>query len=305
MASEQDKTPLVTIAICTYRRPVLLERCLKGLRAQQEGKDFFEILVVDNAGQDEAQLLTQRYQARYIKESTLGLSSARNCALGATKTEWIFYLDDDAIAHADLVANFLSLVKSRPSMIAIGGRFEHYFSEPPPRWLWRYYENDCRPAPGKGLITLKDHQYLLGGIMAFKVELLEKLNGFRTDLGMKGMANGYGEENELQDRIRQRGIPIYYSPRLAMKHLVHPRKLSITGQVSMAYAHGRAQATMKPTAANSPVRLVWEFLKIIHFSLPLELLRVLFKPAYYWQNGMVSIRSKLAFARGKYGAIHP
>ncbi|MEM6773066.1 MAG: hypothetical protein AAF597_20995, partial [Bacteroidota bacterium] len=76
-------------------------------------------------------------------------------------------------------------------------------------------------------------------------------------------------------------------------------------QVAMAYAHGRDQAKVDSTTANSPLRLVWEYLKIWQFTIPLEILRVVFKPDYFWQNGVISVRSKMAFARGKYGRIHP
>lgn len=305
MVTEQNKSSLVTVAICTYQRPALLERCLKSLVDQQVADGSFTILVVDNAGQKEVRRLAENYQALYVHEAKIGLSAARNRALAETSTTWIFYLDDDAITYPDLVKNFLELVKKSAHISAIGGRFEHYFASPPPPWLLRYYDTDVRPSERTSLVILQDHEYLLGGIMAFKADLLKKIAGFREDLGMKGQDNGYGEENELQDRLRQQGTNIYYSPKLAMKHLVHPRKLSIDGQVAMAYAHGRDQAKVDSTTANSPLRLVWEYLKIWQFTIPLEILRVVFKPDYFWQNGVISVRSKMAFARGKYGRIHP
>lgn len=304
MEAQLHKAPEVTVAICTYQRPALLARCLDSLQNQQVSSGSYEVLVVDNGGQEEVRELTQNYGYRYVSEAAVGLSSARNRACKETNREWIFFLDDDGIAHPDLLTSFFELVTDNQMMEVVGGRFEHYFESPPPKWLRRYYQDDVRPAAGKGLVLLQNDQYLLGGIMAFKTDLVRKVGGFRTDLGMRGLENGYGEENEFQDRLRAIETTIYYSPSLAMKHLVHHRKLSIKGQIEMAYAHGRDQAKANATFTNSPWLLINEFLRVYCISLPFELLRVIFKPGYYWQNGVVSIKSKMAFARGKYGSIH-
>ena len=291
--------PRVTVAICTYRRPALLAKCLAALAQQTVPRQDFAVLVVDNYGDEETRTVASEHGAEYVYEPAAGLSHARNRAATETCTRWIFYLDDDAIPHPDMVAQFLKAILN-PSVRIVGGRYDHYFATPPPRWVHHYYRTGVRASPAGGIVALKADQYLSGGIMAAETELVRRFP-FRTDLGMRAMVPGYGEETEWQDRLRQAGETVWFCGAIAMDHLVAPRKYTIKSRVLAAAAHGRYAARTQVRGKERGAGWLAETLRIIVVTLPYDVARAVFKSGFYWQNGLVSTLTKLAFVWGKYG----
>ena len=188
----------VTIVICTYRRPALLALCLDSLTRQTINNDAYMIIVVDNYGCDDTRRVTNSHGAQYLHEPAVGLSTARNAGARAAATPWVFYLDDDGIAFPDMLEQFYRGISSTTVKV-IGGKYEHYFARAPQRWVSYYYQAPVRASKLTGTIALNEEQYLSGGIMAARREVIIK-HPFDTSLGMEGLTPGFGEENEWQDR---------------------------------------------------------------------------------------------------------
>jgi glycosyltransferase involved in cell wall biosynthesis len=298
---------MVTIAICTYNRPELLRKCLDSLGRQTVGRDKFKVLVVDNFGDKTSEQAATEHSASYVHEPAMGLSNARNRAWKEADTTWVFYLDDDAIAHPDMVEQFLAATADEQVQV-LGGRYAHYFVKPPARWLLRYYSGSVRASQEAGVVVLKSTEYLSGGIMACWRSLLAE-HPFRSDLGMVGLQPGFGEEDEWQDRLRLAGITVHYSEDIAMDHLVQAHKQTIRDRLNLARAHGEywafRQAQQGPgtqvQGQNQRQGLATEFLRIAFITAPYDVVRVFFKPGFYWQNGVVSTFGKVAFTKAKYG----
>lgn len=288
---------MVTIAICTYNRPELLRKCLDSLGRQTVGRDKFKVLVIDNFGDKASELTAAEHSASYVHEPATGLSNARNRAWKEAGTTWVFYLDDDAIAHPDMVEQFLAATADEQVQV-LGGRYAHYFAKPPAKWLLRYYSEPVRASPEAGVAALKPTEYLSGGIMASRRSLLTE-HPFRSDLGMMGSQPGFGEEDEWQDRLRLAGITVYYSDDIAMDHLVQANKQTIRNRLNLARAHGEYWA--RAQGQDQRQGLVAELLRIAFITAPYDIARVLFKPGFYWQNGVVSTFGKMAFTKAKYG----
>jgi cellulose synthase/poly-beta-1,6-N-acetylglucosamine synthase-like glycosyltransferase len=70
-------TPLVSVVIPTYRRPQLLERCLRAVLAQTLDPGLFEIIVVDDdpAGRGTRELV-ERWQARLASPDMLPMDES-------------------------------------------------------------------------------------------------------------------------------------------------------------------------------------------------------------------------------------
>ncbi len=98
-ASAPEKTPTVTLAICTRDRPEALERCLRSVAEADPAPD--EVLVVDNAPCTAAtRALVARFpRFRHVPEPRPGLSSARNAAAREAAGELIAFVDDDVVVH--------------------------------------------------------------------------------------------------------------------------------------------------------------------------------------------------------------
>lgn len=286
---------LITVVICTYNRNELLTICLSSLLIQSH-KEFL-ILVVDNHGNEDCRQIAEHHGASYVHESCTGLSYARNRGWQEAKTDWVFYIDDDAKAANNLVKQLHSTIKNY-NFDAIGGRFTHWFRTPPPNWLLRYYDAEgYRPSESTSTISLPKEQYLTGGILAIRTSLLKELNGFRTDLGMSGLKIGWGEEDELQIRIRGAGGVIGYNPEMVIDHLVQPYKYSIWNRIQMAYAHGRDETVY--TQNNSTTKFLKEITRTVFITIPYDSARILFRPNFSWQNGVISSIGKLAASLGR------
>src|SRR3569833_117194 len=98
---------MISVIICTYNREKLLEKTIECL-AKQIFSDVFDVVVVDNGSTDGTlkivSILQETYPdlpLRYVMESNLGLSYARNTGVYTAKGEIIAMIDDDAFAEPD------------------------------------------------------------------------------------------------------------------------------------------------------------------------------------------------------------
>lgn len=110
----EQNPPLVSVCICTYKRPELLLQLLESLARQTLPLSSFEVIVVDNdqfASASQAIMqIAQRYPAlviRYEIEPTQGISYARNKTVALATGGLLAFIDDDewAVSHwlSDLV----------------------------------------------------------------------------------------------------------------------------------------------------------------------------------------------------------
>jgi glycosyltransferase involved in cell wall biosynthesis len=89
----------LSIVICTRYRPEPLRECLEHISRLTLPAD--EVIVVDNSsGDEETKQLAEMFGARYVLETTLGLSRARNTGLAESRCDLVAYLDDDCIPDA-------------------------------------------------------------------------------------------------------------------------------------------------------------------------------------------------------------
>ncbi len=286
----------LTIVICTYDRDRLLRKCLSALDRQSTPRDYFEILVIDNKGTAACRKACIEFDVRYVHEAKTGLSHARNTGYENTKTQWVLYLDDDGIPNEDLIEQF-GVATSNPDIKIIGGRYSHYFEQDAPKWIHNYYQGFYEATDSDRLAKLKPGEHLSGGIMAISKSLLVETDGFNPDLGMSGKRFGYGEENEVQDKIRNLGYHIFYHPGMKMSHLVQPHKHSMRSRIQMAYAHGR-DATVS-VQKNKSIEFAKDVIRIVFITVPYDIGRILFRPNFRWQNGIISTLGKLAAALGR------
>jgi len=122
---------LVSVVVPTYRRPEMLERCLKALLAQRFPADAFEIVVADD-GPDEATRRTVRELAlrtggapeiRYVPVTgSQGPAGARNRGWEAADSPVIAFTDDDTVPHPDWLVEGYQVILASPRHLAATGR---------------------------------------------------------------------------------------------------------------------------------------------------------------------------------------
>ncbi len=291
-----------TVIICTYCREELLANTLATLSRQDLPGKEFEVLVVDNAGRPATEAVARNYGVLYVIETTVGLSHARNRGIRESATPWVLYLDDDIRAPPDLLSRFHQRLATA-DYAALGGQFSHWFATPPPTWLLKYFGSPMAPAETGTFGELPADRFLYGGVMAVSREALSAVGGFLPELGMRGQTPGFGEEDELQGRLRKQGFRIFYDPAITIEHLVQPYKYRLDSQLGMAYAHGQASVYIDPPEERNRWNiLLLRSLEITTVSVPFNIGRWMLKPGYVWQHAFLDSLKKYWFAFGRFRA---
>ncbi|MEQ8811104.1 MAG: glycosyltransferase family 2 protein [Imperialibacter sp.] len=129
----------LTVIICTYNRSDLLQECLESIVNQSMDDRNFDVVVVDNNSSDRTKevvdsMAGKYHNVHYLKEENQGLSHARNAGWRLAKTEWVNYLDDDAISHNDYVEKILETIQQYDYPI-FGGVYHQWFKFGRPDWF--------------------------------------------------------------------------------------------------------------------------------------------------------------------------
>ncbi|MGH7043418.1 MAG: glycosyltransferase, partial [Acetobacteraceae bacterium] len=203
------------MCVCTRDRPAYLRDCLNGLRFQTAPPGSFEVVVVDSASAaaaagDIGRAVVTLPDARLIRLEQPGVSLARNTGAEAAATDWIAYLDDDAIPAPDWIAQILAVI-GRPCPPALfGGRILPLWEAPLPAW-W--------PARLRGVLSLIEYDRACeyhaaaapGRLEPYAANMvvhraaLRATGGFRTEAGRYGAALLSDEEVQLAWRLQAMG----------------------------------------------------------------------------------------------------
>lgn len=261
MPVKSDPTPLISVVICTHNRADLLHFPLESLASQEVEETLFEVVVVDNASRDETAAVVGSYReadprARYVREEAVGLSHARNCGWREARGEYVAYTDDDCRLPPDWLARARKIVEEH-SPGCFGGPFFPFYDGPKPDWFKDSYGSRER---ARAAGPLPEGKNLLGGNLFIRRDLLERSGGFDPAFGMSGSDIGYGEEEELQERLRRLDPPMipYYDPELPVFHLVRRDKMSVVWGLRAAFAKGRdATGVFADAAGGDHGRLRW------------------------------------------------
>lgn len=227
----------LTIIVCTTGKRKELSKCLLSLK---ESKDV-EVLIINN-GRGEVNP-SKGIKVVHISESNL--SRARNIGWEKARAEYVAYIDDDSIADANWVKNILSFIQKHPKVEAFGGPYGRYSIDPLPSWVPQNFGQMNWGEEAKILNTGKE--WLTGTNMIFAKSSLKKIGGFNETLGMRGEVIDYGEEIEVQIKLTNLGIPIYYDPSIKVRHLVDKRKLHFFWMCKDAYVRGKVSEKLKQT----------------------------------------------------------
>ncbi|NWH04707.1 glycosyltransferase family 2 protein [Desulfobacter latus] len=225
----------VTLIIPTYNRPKLLNDCIESILIQTRLPD--ELIVVDDGDLDEIPLESQCTQAgialRYIKKDVPGLTESRNAGVRIATGDIIFFLDDDVILDREYIDQIMVVYENAPDdrIGGVGGAITNikpmHLHRRLRRWVERFFiisgfqEGRVLPsgyftdftASIPGGETLKDVDFLSGGVMSFKRQIFEQ---FRfTD---RYRAYGLGEDKDFTFQVAQQ-YRLVFNKKATLVHL--------------------------------------------------------------------------------------
>ena len=235
--------PKISAIICTRNRAALLEKCLLSLENQSLTANLFEVLVVDNGSSDRTPALLHKFTARLpltvINEPVIGLSRARNTGWQAARSDYIAFIDDDAMADPDWLASGLrSFETVRPIPSALTGPIRLTWEQPAPQWLTPDIQG-CLGRLDFGPVARKfgGAETLFGANCFFCRTVLEHFGGFNEHLGRFNTLLLSGEETLLQRQIENSGQCLWYEPQASVRHWV-PASRTIPGWFYRRYYWG-------------------------------------------------------------------
>ena len=294
-------TPKITIIICTYNRSDLLSETLPSIFNQNVRESKYDVLVVNNNSNDSTDEILTNFSKSYsnlsvIKEAQQGLSYARNTGYMNSSTDWIIYLDDDAMIPSDFIEIALQTIKSN-KYDCFGGVYYPWYKYGKPVWFKDIYASTAEFYKQNNGHKL---QYASGGIMAIKRSLLIEFDGFPTHLGMKGNAMAYGEETFLQNQMKRNGHTIGIIPKWSINHIVNKYKLHPIWFIKNGYVTGRDAWIIyeEKVTFKSIIKYLVNIITIF-FQKTVTTTPRLFNKNYYSQNWFIEIFHPISIQYGR------
>lgn len=290
----------LSIIICTYNRGSILSDCLDSLTKQTvEVNNLFEVVIINNNSTDNTQDIINQFTSKYPNfkyyfEKKQGLSHARNLGFNMAKADWVVYIDDDAKVHSGFVERVLWVIENY-DFDCFGGMHYAWYIEEKPHWLPNnfgtrriYAEHICEVSNPRG--------YAIGMVMAFKVNVLKQIGGFKAEYGMRGDNIGYSEETEVQYQMQKLNYKIGFDPELKVDHLVGKHKYLISWHLKSAY---QMSYDLNSFRKLNIIQITTDFIKGLGVVLIKRLPKLLIKKNYYWQNFIIDFLSPFIILTGR------
>jgi glycosyltransferase involved in cell wall biosynthesis len=237
-----SSSPLaLSVVICAYteeRWNELLRGVESVLRQTVPAREI--VVAVDHNPQllDRARAHFEGSAVVVANDQRPGLAGARNSGARATSTPIVAFLDDDARADPDWLAQ-LAQAYGAASILGVGGRIEPDWPAARPRWFPQEF-NWVVGCSYRGLpTTAAPVRNMIGANMSVRRDVLDALGGFSEDLGRL-------EETDFCIRGRQRfpeGIWRYW-PGAVVTHSVTPQRATWAFFRARCYNEGVAKASM-------------------------------------------------------------
>ena len=217
----EEQIPDLSIVLVCWNNKAYLDPCLKSL---YDGnlKYSFDVFVVDNGSTDGSQqMLQEKYpEVRIIQNSgNVGLGKASNQGIEASNGRYILLLNNDTIVNGPSFDAMVKFLEENPRTGGVGGKLlnpdgtiqacYNYFPS-----LWEDFMVNSR----LGELIRPGYPAVMSGDETKPVDWLGSacLMVRRSALDEIGLLDEsyfiYGDETDLQYRLKKAGWEIYYLP---------------------------------------------------------------------------------------------
>jgi len=217
----------LSIVLVCMNNKKYLEPCLRSLY-ESEVNSRFDVVVVDNGSTDGSQSMLRKLfpEVRIIQNDTnVGLSRASNQGIGATRGRYVLLLNDDTLVNGPSLDAMVEFLDSHLEAGAVGGRLlnpdgsyqagtnrfpslreEFLIATRVGALLWPNYPDSACATHAKAVDWLGSACLLLRREALAQVGLLDEEYFI------------YGDEADLQHRLKQAGWIVCYLPEVTTVH---------------------------------------------------------------------------------------
>jgi glycosyltransferase involved in cell wall biosynthesis len=218
-----------SVIICTHNRADLLQEVVSQLRAQVYPQGAFEIIVVDNGSTDHTPQVVDRLAAepgapvRYVAESRIGITFARNRGAEEAYYPYLVYIDDDCSVGPDWLQQLMNGFDLHEHVVAVGGQvLLHWDQQEKPSWFAPQLERwlAANSYLGTHSRLLAEDERIIECNMALERKAWQAAGGF---LGMEQFGSQHMAASEvvyLFMQLHRQGGKIAFVPEAVVHHHV-------------------------------------------------------------------------------------
>lgn len=220
----------VSVIIGSYRPGKCLYRCIKSLNKQTILPD--EVIIgVDRF--DTYRVLTAekcKFPLSVAVSGKTGVSAARNAAYLTSTGDILAFIDDDAVADTDWVAQIQRIFNNQSVSCAGGPVFPQFERQSiPQQWYWII---GCTGISNRPICSN----------MAIRRSDFKEMGGFPENLGRIKQNLNIGEETELILALEANGKRVVWEPPMITHHWCPASRLKWNYIISRAYKEGVGKA---------------------------------------------------------------
>lgn len=209
--------PEVTVAVSTYRRAHLLPRLVRALEAQSMPVDRFEVVVCDNASDDDTAAVLEELRAqsplalRVVRAAVNeGPGAGRELAWRAARAPLVAFTDDDCQPEPRWLAEAVAAMRREGRAVVVG----RTVPDPAQEHLLVDFARTQR---------VGDVRFAQTCNVVYRHDDLERAGGFD-----RGFTTPGGEDTDLALRVEATGSPRVFAPEAVVRHDVRPTSLTAT-----------------------------------------------------------------------------
>lgn len=250
----------ISIIICTYNRFSLLKETIESLLNILQGKNDWEILIIDNNSSDGTSAIKDNCieytSVKYFLETSQGLSNARNRGIKEAKGDILVFFDDDI----DIDHNYFTILNKLfedDSINIVGGKVLPYKVDIP-SWL---------PPKFNYLVSVfdlgDDIKYVdkvMGANYAMRRNVADQVGLYNPDLGRNGTLLFGGEEVDYLKRAANIGFKTLYHPELVVFHKINEK---LTTKYVYEYSQKLGMSEYKMDKGRRSIKLFEKLIKSV------------------------------------------
>jgi glycosyltransferase involved in cell wall biosynthesis len=128
---DSETFPFISVIIPVFNDSERLKTCLQLLENQTYSENSYEIIVVDNASNENISKIVQKFgQTTIIYESHQGSYAARNKGISVAKGSVIAFTDVDCLPTPNWIEKGVEALYSVPNCGLVAGKIEFFFKDP-------------------------------------------------------------------------------------------------------------------------------------------------------------------------------
>lgn len=244
----------ISVGICTYKRPHLLERLLVGISNQKAGESFtYSVVVVDNDSLRSAKSTVSSLCERipldliYVCEPEQNISLARNQAVRNSRGNYLAFIDDDECPEEDWLLALYNACKEH-NADGVLGPVKPWYDVDPPEWIVKgrmHEKGDFKT----GDIIRKDRDTRTSNVL-LRMRIFEGMESpFDIRYGRTG-----GEDTDFFRRKMGEGCVFVWCNEAPVYETVPPERMKRLYFMKRALLRGAVTAGMIPVSVRGTLK---------------------------------------------------